>query len=46
MNQLVAAGETEQMPSVLGGKINSIPFSDLRTCNAVDPEMHALADNL
>ena len=42
-----AAGQIKPaMPSVLSGKVASIPFDDLVTDNTVDPETLSLADNL
>ena len=39
-------GMTEAMPSVSGGRVGHIPFSELRTCNSSDPQVMELADNL
>jgi len=46
VEKLMAEGATEMMPSVEAGRVGSIHFECLQTCNTVDPEMMALADNL
>ena len=46
VRKMVAEGATEAMPSVAGGMVGQVAFSELRTCNSCDPQVLELADNL
>ena len=46
VRKMVAEGATEAMPSVAGGMVGQVAFSELKTCNSCDPQVLELADNL